>query len=181
MFVGLLLGLGACQRHLPKQSVHNAVSLSLPAMATRTLGVTYERMSVAEPSVSLAAIGGFRKGAAGDYSSRTFALGAEARYWITGAPFRRTTAPRQMVGPYAGFRLAVGRTTTFRDDRDGSIGSMLEFSETAVVGYRVMLFRRIALTYSQGLQARHEFDRGNGLPAWSRFGLTFGATAGGVF
>jgi len=132
------------------------------------------------PQLSIAASSGLRFGASGDYSGRTIAIASEGRYWITGAPLIRARHARQMVGMYTGFRLAIAHTSTSRDGR-GTIGSAYELSETAIVGYRFILWRRLEMTFSNGIQLRHEFDRRSDLPAWTNLGLTTGATVGAVF
>jgi len=177
----VVAGAFGCRAHLPAQPSKNAVSISLPAAATRTIAGSYERQLDFQPRFSVAASPGLRFGGAGDYSARTLALGVEGRYWITGAPLIRRDYARQMTGIFAGFRIALAHTSTKMDGRSEAIGSTVELSETATVGYRVILFRRVELTATQGLQARHQFERRANLPAWTQFGFTFGATAGWMF
>lgn len=182
IIVASVLALGASSASADEEKAQSSASLSLTALSAAALSGSYERQLPSKWRLSGAAWLGLRAPTAGDYSSRTVALAAEARFWWTGrAIWSRYGVSADLAGPYLGLRLGVGRTTTRDDVRDQRIGDTLVVSETLVVGYRFTPWRGLEITPSTGIQLRHEFERQNRLASWTAGGFTFGTTVGWLF
>ena len=156
-----------------------AVSVHVPALLAAGLAVQYESLAW-HPSVSWAAGAGVRATAAGDYRSLAFNVGGQLRYYFTGRSFRSRWR-ETLLGPFAGVRLDITRTTT-RDRRaDRDLPASLTIAEYVEVGYRFGLWGRVEITPSVGLGGRTDIDESGFLPATSRPVLTAGLTAGWLF
>jgi hypothetical protein len=145
-----------------------AVIVSIPVMAlsSNALAVQAERPLFAHASAVAAA--GWRDGADGTYSSNTFALGAELRFWLKRLP----------RGLFAGPRL---ESSIVRMSRDGdSLGTAVEITEGLVFGYRLVLFDRAELSAILGYGLRHDLPT-QGVPASTRATPLVGFTVGWVF
>lgn len=158
-----------------------ALGISLPALSTRSLALSYERAPRVLGRFSILGIGGLRRGATGDYSSTTLSAAAELRYWLTGwVPWLRFDQ-RAMIGAYFSARMGIARTTTRDDVDDERIGHNLTFSESMHVGYRFVAWRKLSITPSTGVQMRHEVELDSRLPPWTQFAFTFGLTVGYLY
>jgi len=160
----------------------HALSLSLPALSTRSLAAAYEHARFfGDERFSLLGLAGLRRGATGDYSSTTVSAAVELRYWLTGRAPWSPYATRAMVGAFAGLRLGLASTTTYDEIDDERIGNTLTLSEVLQLGYRFIAWQRMEITPSIGLQLRHEIELASRLPPWTRGAMTVGLSVGWVF
>ena len=115
----------------------NAALLRPLGFFAHGMSVGYERFLL-PPRWSFVVLGAFENGASGDFSSTTWALGGEARYWLGGhGPFARHLRDvYAMMGPFLFARAEVARTT-LNDDVDGrGLGTAWTFTETAGFAWR---------------------------------------------
>jgi hypothetical protein len=165
---------GQDQREEPKR---NAVSFKPLSIASRGLALQYERLTL--PRMSVVAGAAARSSANGDFSSATWALISEGRWWILGRePFSRF---KGMAGPYAGLVLNAGRTSVTATRSGRSLGGMYTVKESMRLGYRFMFAHLQEVTLSGSVDAVHEFDDRGRLATITY--LTVGAdlTVGWVF
>jgi hypothetical protein len=142
------------------------VSIPVMALSSNALAVQAERPLF--PHASVVAAVGWRDGADGTYSSNTFGLGAELRFWLERLP----------KGLFAGPRI---ESSIVRLTRDGdSLGTAVEITEGLVFGYRLVLFDRAELSAILGYGLRHDLPT-QGVPASTRATPLLGVTVGWVF
>lgn len=162
----------------PKDSIasrapaRNAISVQLANSGASALAVQVERL-LPRPRFSLAGSLGVRRSAAGDYRGAAVSAGAELRYWLTGRTIFADLPPGSMAGWFAAARLDLGYSATFDRLDDRKIGATLGVSETAALGYRLVVWRGLSLSAEGGLGIRTEFDRTGRLAPWTRGSLAF--------
>jgi hypothetical protein len=155
----------------------NAISYEPLAILSRGFLIQYERLFGDRVSAVLGP--GVRFAAREDFSSDTFVVHAEGRYWLT----RRDLASRRrgMVGPYLALTTDVGRTTVESLTEDRSLGAMWTLQESARFGYRFVIFGFQEISPSFGLDLVHEFDEDGRLAATTRFTISANLTVGWLF
>lgn len=157
-----------------------AISLHLLGLAQRSLAAGVERFVLPGPRLSAVVTVAGRRSDRGDYDARAIGAGVGLRWWWRGRSLGTDFASPAMVGWFLEARFDVTRTTLRAVEDDRAIGHTTTLAESAGVGYRAALWRRLELTGSVDLSVRTEIPSG-GLPAWTRGGLSFGMTAGYLF
>lgn len=145
------------------------------------LQAQYEAPLPIRPRWSWIAGGGVRFAARSDYGSRTLAVGAEARYWITGRTVWARLPARSPAGWFAGARLDLAWTRTRDKVADAAIGDNLSTALTATGGYRFVIKRKVELTPMVGLGLTRETDLEGRLGGWTRGTGRLGMTLGWMF
>ena len=156
-----------------------AVSVHLPALLAAGVAAQYEAMAW-YPRMTWAASAGVRATASGDYRSLALNLGGHLRYYFMGRSWRSRWRGT-LLGPFAGVRLDITRTTIRDRIADRDLSASLTIAEYVEVGYRFGLYGRVEITPSVGLGGRTDIDESGFLPATSRPVLTAGLTAGWLF
>ena len=107
---------------------------------------------------------GLRGAALGDYTSTTYAGGAELRWWWHAA----------MTGFYAAAHLDLGRTSLALSGTDGEMGVAWGVEERVDAGWRFTIQNRVAITPSLGLGAHHDIDTTGSFAVYTRPALAVG-------
>jgi hypothetical protein len=149
----------------------NAVSYEPFAWLSRGLVLQYERLIA--PRVSVLGGVGARFGARDDFSSETWLVKAEGRYWLT--------RDRGMTGPYLGVASAAARTHVTNRRQNRSLGAMWDVEESARFGWRFVAFGFQELTPSSGLVVVHEIDERGILAPTTGVTVGFNLTIGWMF
>ncbi len=173
---------GEMTQLLAKPSLSKAVSLHLPALFVRGLSAQFEHYTFADRKLSLSATGSFRSNASSaDYSSYSYGVGAEMRYWFYQRAAWSALPDRTMVGLYLGGRFDIMHTRVKDEVDDRTIGGALTFAESVTFGYRFLISQRFELTPSIEVSIRTETDTSGRLPAWTRGAVGLGLSAGYMF
>ena len=155
---------GAAHAEPIREEVIATQPLSLIA---RGVSGSYERRILERWSV--VALGGLKAGARVDFSSRTFSLGGETRFWI-----RRRTPMR---GPFVALHISAGHTR-LTDDEMGYVGSSTSLSQRADIGWRFTIRSRISIAPSVGVGFREDLDSSGRLATTIRPQIAFGLELG---
>jgi hypothetical protein len=145
---------------------HNAVSVQLATLDTTAVALQGEH-DLGRKQLSLAVALGIRSAARGEYDSLTYGAGVELRRWV-----------HPMHGWYVGGRTDLARTSL--DDGMRTIGGLTTWSLGVTAGYRVV-WHRIELTPSAGLDVVFEGGMNGRSPTTMRGAAVLGLTAGVVF
>jgi hypothetical protein len=137
------------------------------ALVGRGVSASYERRI--SDRWSAVALGGIRAAALEDYSSRTYDLGGEARYWIRG----RTP----MRGPFVALHASAAQTR-LSDDVMGHIGSSTALSQRVDLGWRFTIHSTISLAPTLGMGTREDIDLTGKLATTIRPQLAIGLELG---
>jgi Protein of unknown function (DUF3575) len=139
--------LGSAAAHAEPDAPTDVIATQPLALVARGVAVSYEWPITAQ--LSVAALGGFRAAALGDYGSTTGTAGAELRAWL-----RRSSVMR---GPYLGFHASAGYTR-LTDDVMGYAGSSTGLTQRVDLGWRFVVHRHLTITPSLGLGCREDID-----------------------
>jgi len=155
----------------------NAISIRPLAIASRGFAAQFEHF-IAPPRFSLAIGPEVRFGASGDYSSQTYGLGAELRWWLNNQSIFGCVGHDAMVGPHFAARID-GSFTRLRDDVwNVTLGPSWTLSEKFLVGWRFTI-DVIEITPNLGLLATTDFT--GGLSPYTRYSIAWGLTTGILF
>ena len=124
----------------------NEVETQVLAFVARGAAVGYEHGLT--PKWSAEASLGLRGAALGDYTSTTWTLGVEARWWYRTA----------MDGPYVGLHASAGRTSLAMSDGGDAIGHSWGFEQRVDFGWRFIIKKRLAITPSIGIGEHEDVD-----------------------
>lgn len=159
-----------------------AVSLHVPALAVAGFAGQFEDYTFPRQRLSLSATAAFRSNAhRGDYSSYSYGLGAEIRYWFTGRAPWSGLVGRTMAGPYVGGRFDLMHTRVKDEVDNRTIGGALTFAESLAAGFRFLIKSRFEITPSMEVSLRTETDTSGRLGAWTRRTAGFGLSVGYMF
>ena len=123
------------------------LSLELPAFLSTGVEIDGERFFDNRHWSALAAVGGQWSFGSGDYTSQTYNVGGELRFWLN---MLRFPFMKDIGGPFAAVRgdLALNRLL---DHGTGNAFVSLQAQGTASIGYRLVFLHRIELTHWVGL------------------------------
>jgi hypothetical protein len=110
------------------------------ALVGRGITLGFERPIA--PRFTLGGLAGFRSAAEGDFTSTTWTLGGELRWW----------RGRWFVGLHA----SAGRTSVHDDAMDAGIGATVELTERVDGGVRFVAGHHVAITPWLGIGMHHE-------------------------
>lgn len=176
--IPLLFALNADVPPQPEMRYRHAVSVQPLAFLGDGVALQYENFAL-PPRLSVAAGLGARWGASGDFTGRTYAIGTELRWWLTGSFFQSGQPARSMVGPYLFGRIDGSTTTVHMGER--SLGSSIDLAETLGAGLRALVFSRVEVTPYLGFGAITSFDTGGRLSPYTRGVVKMGFTVGVMF
>ncbi len=155
-----------------------ALSLELPALLSTGLEVDGERFFADRRWSAVVALGGAWSFGAGDYTSQTYNVGGELRFWLNAL---RLPFMKRQGGPFAAVRadLAVNRML---DHRTGQAFVTLEAEGIGSLGYRLVFFDCLELTHWVGGSLTSSLTTQPrvvwGVPLW---GWVFDVTLGYLF
>ena len=136
------------------------------ALVARGVSLSYERPVL--PGWSAVALTGVRGAAGGDYSSRTWTVGAELRWWPR----------RPMRGLHLAAHASAAHTSLTDDVMDTHVGDAWALTQRLDVGYRWWTWRRLTLTPSLGVALREDVDRSGRLATTARPAVVIGLELG---
>lgn len=123
------------------------------------------------PHWSALGVFGLRGGALGDYTSTTYTVGAELRWWHRAS----------MTGLYAAVHASVGHTSLGLSGMSADLGEAWGVEERADAGWRFTIANRVAITPSLGLGAHHDIDSSGRFAAYTRPVVGIGFELGFLF
>lgn len=159
-----------------------AVSANMLSLSVSGLSMQYENFLLPKHSLSLAGAASFRRNASGgDYSSYSYGLGVELRYWFRKRAIWSSIAGQTMIGPYVGARFDLTHLRVKDELENRRIGGALTIAESLTLGYRFLIKERVEVTPSVEFSARTETDTSGRLGAWTRYAFGVGLSAGYLF
>ncbi len=156
----------------------NALSYEPFAITSRGFLGQYERLVWKRASV-VGGLGG-RAGARGDFSSLTWTLHTEGRWYLV----RREalSGVRGVAGPYLALGVDLAHTSLHDQVDDRPLGGSWSLVESGKFGYRFVAWELQEITPTVGFAVVHAFDdRGRLAPSTRVSVFSLGLTVGWVF
>ena len=146
--------------------------LSTQAFAAITRGLSLEVEHRLGGHLSVMLETGLRGGALGDYSSTTWLLGADLRWWF------RPRGAIAIAGPYLAAHASAGRTALVMSATGAGLGTSWGLEQRADLGWRFTLRGRVAVTPSLGLGTHEDLDGSGRLAPTTRSAIAVGLEIG---
>jgi hypothetical protein len=137
------------------------------ALVAGGIGASYERQVT--DHLSAVILIGFRAGAGGDYSSRTFTVGGEARWWPLSTSSRRL---------YVGAHASAAHTAVTDDVMDREIGRAWTLTQRLDLGWRFVVWDHLAISPTLGVVVREDASRSDRLATSARLTFALGLELG---
>lgn len=168
--VAAVIAAAAPPAHADDGTRDTVVSTQVWAAFTRGLSLQGEHRVA--PHLSVVIEGGLRGGALGDYSSTTWMLGADLRWWF------RPRGPVAIAGPYLAAHASAGRTSLVMSATGDGLGTSWGLEQRADVGWRFTIRGRVALTPSLGVGTHEDLDGRGRLAPTTRSSIAVGLELG---
>jgi hypothetical protein len=168
---------------MPIETYDHAISIAIPSLDTgRGIAGSYEHW-IPGPHLSIVISGEVRESATGDYTGLRVGTGGEARwYWRADRdPWLSALPPGNMAGWFVGAGAYLATDFTHDTVDHKWLGSALQLGAEARIGYRIVPWRRLAITPSTGIEAHRDIDLSGRLPGFSRGGIAVGLDVGWLF